>query len=199
MISGRNGTKNMTIETERLILRPWKKNKADARELYSYAKDARIGDAAGWRVHRDPAYSLMIIRDILSTPGIFAVVLKETGKPIGAAGITWGSTGRKYLGEKEGEIGYWIGRPWQGRGLATEAVRGLIRFAFEEKDFEALWCAYYEGNEASARVQEKCGFVYDHTDSASPVPELGETRTEHFMKLEKRSGGWNQAADVKET
>ena len=178
----------LIIETPRLLLRPWKKNKADARELYRYAKDARIGPAAGWRVHKDPAWSLDIIRNILSTPGIFAVVLKETGLPVGAAGLTWGSTGRKYLKEKEAEIGYWIGVPWQGRGLASEAVNCLVRYAFEEQGFETLWCAYYDGNAASARVQEKCGFVYDHTDGASPVPDLGETRVEHFMKLER--GRW---------
>ena len=40
--------KPMIMETRRLILRPWKKNKADAKALYRYAKDARVGPAAGW-------------------------------------------------------------------------------------------------------------------------------------------------------
>ena len=184
------------LETSRLLFRPWKKNKSDAKELYRYAKDARVGPAAGWRVHKDPAESLAVIRDILSTPGIYAVVLKETGKPIGAAGLTWGSTGRKYLKADEAEIGYWIGVPWQRKGFATEAVRALIRFAFEQLRFQTLWCAWYEGNTASARVQEKCGFVYDHTDPASAVAALGEVRTEHFMKLTREQweqGGYSYA------
>ena len=181
------GGKKVILETQRLILRPWKKNKADARELYRYAKDERIGRNAGWRVHKDAAESLAIIRDILSTPGIFAVVPKETGLPVGAAGLTWGSTGRRWLGEKEAEIGYWIGVPWQGRGFATEAVRELIRFGFDDMGMDALWCAYYDGNTASARVQEACGFVYDHTVLDTPVEALGEKRTEHFTKLTREA------------
>ena len=177
------GDNRIYIETPRLILRPWKKNRADAKDLYQYAKDARIGNAAGWRVHRDPAESLQIIRDILSTPGICAVVLKETGRVIGAAGLTWGASGRKYLKENEAEIGYWIGVPHQGKGYATEAVQAIIHYAFDTMHMKTLWCAYYEGNTSSARVQEKCGFTYDHTDPSSFVPDLNEVRREHFMKL----------------
>ena len=120
---GRMSERKIVLETERLILRPWKKNKADAKELYRYARDSRVGPAAGWPVHKDPAESLEIIRRILSTPDIYAVVLKETGKPIGAAGITYGSTGRKYLKEEEAEIGYWIGAEhWWTRSRAAASM-----------------------------------------------------------------------------
>jgi RimJ/RimL family protein N-acetyltransferase len=39
----------MILTTERLILRPWEET--DAEDLYEYAKDERIGPAAGWPVH----------------------------------------------------------------------------------------------------------------------------------------------------
>ena len=177
----------MQMETERLILRPWKRNKADAKALYEYAKDPRIGPAAGWPVHKDAADSLQIIRNVLSTPDIYAVVFKETGRPIGCAGVTYGSTGRKYLQPGEGEIGYWIGRPFWGRGLAGEAVRRLLKRCFEDLKMQTVWCAYYDGNTASLRVQEKCGFVYDHTVERQWCPLLGEERSEHFMKLTRDS------------
>ena len=178
--------KPVIMETRRLILRPWKKNKADAKALYRYAKDARVGPAAGWPVHKDVAESLQIIRDVLSTPGIYALVLKETREPVGAAGVTYGSTGRKYLKEHEAEIGYWIGVPYWGQGLVPEAVRRLLAMCFEELDMETVWCGYYDDNVKSRRVQEKCGFVYDHKEENVRVEALNEYRTEHFTKLTRQ-------------
>ena len=182
--------KPVILETERLILRPWKKNKADAKALYQYAKDSRVGPVAGWPVHRDAAQSLQVIRDVLSTPDIYALVLKKTGSPVGSAGITYGSTGRKFLQEHEAEIGYWIGVPYWGRGLVPEAVRCLLQRCFTGLDMQTVWCGYFDGNEKSRRVQEKCGFVYDHTEENSFIPALGETRTEHFTKLTRQR--WEQ-------
>ena len=173
----------MKMETQRLWLRPWKKNKADAKALYAYAKDPRIGPAAGWPVHKDTAESLQIIRDVLSTPDIYALVLKETGRIVGCAGITYKETGRRFLKEDEGEIGYWIGRPYWGKGLAGEAVGRLLDRCFGELGMNRVWCGYFEGNTASRRVQEKCGFVYDHAVPHTPCPLLHEERTEHFMCL----------------
>ena len=175
----------MILESERLILRPWKQNKADAKELYRYAKHSAIGPRAGWPVHRDVQDSLQVIRNVLTTPDIYAVVLKETGKPVGAAGLTYGPTMRKTLPEKDAEIGYWIGVPYWGQGLAGEAVRMLLERAFLQLERQAVWCAWYDGNEQSRRVQEKCGFRYDHTVEKSPCPLLGEVRTEHFSRITK--------------
>ena len=69
------------LETKRLILRPW--TEADAETLYEYAKDPRVGPAAGWPVHTDVEESRRIIREVLSAPETYAIVLKETGQPVG--------------------------------------------------------------------------------------------------------------------
>lgn len=161
--------------------------------MYRYARDSRVGPAAGWPVHKNPAESLEIIRRILSTPDIYAVVLKETGKPIGAAGITYGSTGRKYLKEEEAEIGYWIGAEHWGKGYAPEAVKALLRRAFLDLGRSAVWCGYYEGNEKSRRVQEKCGFRYHHTNPEEMVEALGEKRREHFTRITMEE--WTKAGN----
>ncbi len=181
------------IETSRLILRPWKKNKADAKALYNLAKDERVGPAAGWGVHRDPAHSLQIIRDILCTPDIYAVLRKQDDAAVldrsrsaglvGAAGLTYGNTGRRWLKEHEAELGYWIGVQFWGQGYAPEAAAALLHRAFYDLGMETVWCGYYDGNEQSRRVQEKCGFLYDHTDEHAFCEELKEERVEHFMKL----------------
>ena len=75
----------MELETKRLILRPWRE--ADAEALYQYAKDPRVGPAAGWPVHTSVENSREIIRTVLSEPETYAVVLKETREPVGSAGL----------------------------------------------------------------------------------------------------------------
>ena len=85
----------------------------------------------------------------------------------------------------EYEIGYWIGVPYWGQGLIPEAVRRIQQYAFEELGCTALWCGYFNGNEKSRRVQEKCGFVYHHIEADKPWPAMGDIRTEHFTYLTK--------------
>ncbi len=55
------------------------------------------------------------------------------------------------------DIGYWIGKPWWGRGLATEAAGSLIEHCFET-GCERITCGHFVDNPASARVIAKLGF-----------------------------------------
>ncbi len=171
----------MQIETKRLILRPWLES--DAEELYEYAKDPKVGPAAGWPVHTSVENSREIIRGVLSEPETYAVVLKETGKPVGSVGIMFGDKGSAPMKEHEAEIGYWIGVPYWGRGLIPEAVRALQRRCFEELGCIGIWCGYYDGNEKSKRVQEKCGFEYSHSKADKPCELMGDIRTEHYTYM----------------
>jgi [ribosomal protein S5]-alanine N-acetyltransferase len=56
------------------------------------------------------------------------------------------------------EIGYWIGSPYQGTGLATKALGAMINYAFETLGKHRLQARVFDGNTASMRVLEKCGF-----------------------------------------
>jgi 8-oxo-dGTP diphosphatase len=56
------------------------------------------------------------------------------------------------------EFGYWLGEPWWGRGLMTEAVGRMVDFARAELGLDRLRSDYFADNPASGRVQEKCGF-----------------------------------------
>lgn len=151
----------MILETERLILRPWEET--DAEECYKYAKDPQVGPIAGWPVHTSVDNSREIIKTVLSAPETYAVVLKTTGLPVGSIGLMLGKASNIGLPDTEGEIGYWIGVPYWGQGLIPEAVRELMKYGFEELKIEKMWCGYFDGNEKSKRVQEKCGFRYHHT------------------------------------
>lgn len=73
------------FETSRLTLRPWKTDdEAEASELFRYASNPAVGEMCSWAPHKSAEESARIIRDILDNPHTFAIVLKETGKPIGS-------------------------------------------------------------------------------------------------------------------
>ncbi len=182
----------MTFETERLILRPWEES--DAGDLYEYARDDRIGPVAGWPVHASVDDSREIIQKVLSVPGNYAVCLKEDGRPIGSIGLMIGDQSNIGLPATEAEIGYWIGVPFWGRGLIPEAVREMIRHAFEDLKLDKLWCGYFEGNDKSRRVQEKCGFTYHHTNKGSEWKKMGDIRTEHISMLTREE--WINACNI---
>jgi RimJ/RimL family protein N-acetyltransferase len=169
----------MVLETERLILRPWKET--DAEECYKYAKDPLVGPAAGWPVHISAENSRQIIRDVLMKPETYAIVLKETDRPVGSIGLHRNGLATK---DDEAELGYWIGVPYWGRGFVPEAARELLRHAFEDLKLGRVWCGYYDGNDKSKRVQEKLGFKH-RTTKEVPVPQMGETRKGHANLLTK--------------
>ena len=171
----------MILQTKRLILRPWEE--ADAESLYEYAKDPRVGPVAGWPVHTSAENSREVIRTVLSAPENYAVCLKEDGRPVGCVAVTVGEASNLKLPDGEGELGYWIGVPFWGRGLIPEAARELIRRAFEVLGLETLWCGYFEGNDKSRRVQEKCGFTYHHTNRDIHWKMMDDIRTEHVTRL----------------
>ena len=179
---------NNRLETTRLILRPWQET--DAQSLYNYAKDPTIGFMAGWPSHTSVEHSLDVIRTVFSSPETYAVILKTTGEPVGSAGIMFhDSLHSAAIQENEAEIGYWIGRPYWGQGLIPEAVRCLLRRCFADLSLSRVWCGYYDGNNQSRRVMEKCGLTYHHTETGKQSP-LGDLRTEHFMQI--TANEWRQ-------
>lgn len=178
------------IETDRLILRQWREEDAEA--LYRYASDPDIGPIAGWPPHTSVENSLEVIRTVFAAPETYAVVLKETIEPIGSCGIMFSnSLHSANMKEVEAEIGYWIGKPYWGQGLIPEAVKALLSRCFCELNLSAVWCVYYDGNTKSKRVCEKCGFRYHHTNE-NIISPLGDKRTEHFCLITKENyeGNW---------
>ena len=59
------------------------------------------------------------------------------------------------------EIGYWLGQAFRGRGIATEALKAVTRYAIERHGLKRVYAVPYEWNPASCRVLEKAGFVLE--------------------------------------
>ena len=171
----------MILETERLILRGWRDD--DAASLFKYAKDERVGPPAGWLPHKDVKYSRAVIRTILSKKETYAICLKGTDEPIGSVGLILDGSPERPLEDRQAELGYWVGVPFWGQGIATEAAKEMIRHGFEDLKLSTIFCGYFQGNNKSKKVQQKCGFTHHHTNTMSRVIMLGETRIEYINSI----------------
>ena len=165
----------MRIETGRLVLRPWRED--DAAALYRYASDPDVGPAAGWPPHKDVEDSLHILRTVLMDDHTWAITAAPSDEPVGSIGI---SPGKQPEENGEYEIGYWIGKPFWGKGYVPEAVRALLSLYFSF-GAERIWCAHAEKNRKSRRVIEKCGFRCRF--SAPWVSSLGDVRNSLYYAV----------------
>ncbi len=86
--------------------------------------------------------------------GMWAVVEKETGNLIGHAGLQM----LEHTGEVE--VGYYLGRPAWGKGIATEAGAACIRYGFETLRLRQIVAVVRPKNSASQKVLSKLGFQY---------------------------------------
>ena len=182
------------LHTQRLILRKW--TQADADSLFEYASSPEVGPIAGWPAHKSAEESRNVIKNALNGAECYAICEKENNIAIGSAELKLNGHTDMTQHEDECELGYWLGKPFWGRGYMPEAAQELLKHAFEDLGMRAVWCGYYDGNEKSKRVQQKLGFVFHHTCNEVPVPLLNEVRTvhtnvltkEHWLDIHKQGG-----------
>ena len=172
------------METERILLRRWQESDADA--LFKYASDPDVGPRAGWPPHKSVDESREIIRNVFNTETMWAVIWKETGEAIGCAGYLPATNCNLNIPGDECEVGYWIGKPYWGRGICTEALKLVIDYCFNVKGFKALWGDYFPENPASGRVMQKCGFKDTGRETLCPNLEVGSDRPVRIMRLSKK-------------
>ena len=142
------------LKTERLFLRSWEESDVDC--LYEYAKDPDVGPIAGWPAHQSIQESRRVLQDALSGKETYAICLKTDNRAIGAVGLKMHGHSDLTESGDESELGYWLGQPFWGQGIMTEAVKEVLRHAFEDIGMLKVWVGYYEGNLRSKRIQEKC-------------------------------------------
>lgn len=174
----------MVLQTERLILRPWRES--DVESLFQYASDPDVGSAAGWPQHQSLEESKEVIQNVFCGKECYAICLKEDDIAIGSIELMLNGHTNLTTRDDECELGYWLGKPFWGQGMMPEAASELIRRGFEDIGMVRIWCAYYAGNEKSKRVQEKVGFRYQWTTENVDVPLLHEIRTEHVNSMTKK-------------
>lgn len=151
-----NGT---VIETERLILRPFRQS--DLQDFYEYASVEGVGEMAGWQHHETIEKSQEILDHFITEDKTFAIVFKKNRKVIGSLGVEkYGMEEAltEFANYRGREIGYVLSKDYWGQGLMPEAVSAVVDYLFNDLDLDFLTCGYYDFNSQSKRVQEKCGF-----------------------------------------
>ena len=149
----------LIIETERLILRPFKQS--DLHDFNEYASVPGVGEMAGWKHHETIEKTQEILDMFIKEDKTFAIVFKKNNKVIGSLGVEKYGLEDKltefndYYGR---EIGYVLSKDYWGKGIMPEAVEAVISYLFNDLNLDFLTCGYYDFNNQSKRVQEKCGF-----------------------------------------
>lgn len=150
-----------TLETERLILRPFRLR--DAEKVLELAGDKRIasttlnvphpypeGGAEEWIATHEPLF-------LDGKIAVFAIILKESGELIGSIGFGTIDEGH------QAELGYWVGVPYWNKGYCSEAGRAVLEYGFRDRGLNRIHACYLARNPASGRVLEKIGMVYEGT------------------------------------
>ncbi len=147
------------IETDRLILRPFKQS--DLQDFFNYASVEGVGEMAGWKHHESIAKTQQILDLFIREDKVFAVCLKDSNRVIGSLGVEkYGMEDKltEFDGYYGREIGYVLSKDYWGKGLMPEAVRAVTDYLFRQLNYDFLICGYYNFNSQSKRAQEKCGF-----------------------------------------
>ena len=171
------------METNRIILRPWRDS--DAEVLYKWASDPDVGPRAGWAPHKSVEESLEIIRTVFNDSlHTWAIEQKATGEAIGAMG--YGPSCECDLPAREGEplIGYWVAKPYWNQGICTEALRLMLDHIRQTTDIKSLISGHFVDNPASGRVMEKCGFVPTGETCIDANQYQGANRPIRVLRLE---------------
>lgn len=173
------------LQGERCVLRRW--HAKDVSTLVALANDRGVALYMGGMPY---PYTSEDARWWISSGSLqggninFAITLD--GAPIGGIGLTFGTGPRRGTAT----AGYWLGRPYWGQGLATEALRALTNFAIAELGLVRLWALVMAPNLASARVLEKAGYVREATLRSAIVDREGNVHDEIiFVRLPALTSG----------
>lgn len=151
------------LETERLILRPVRRSDADSMiplisnfEISKWL--SRVAFPYG-PVEAEEFFAAVVDRDMPDHARPQAIELKtDPDRMIGVVAVEPHNIEGGVL-SNAAEFGYWIGQPFWGRGLVSEAAFALLPESFDRGGYQNLTAGYLDGNNASKRILEKSGFV----------------------------------------
>lgn len=148
-----------TLETERLILRPFESS--DASEVQRLAGSRSVADTT---LNIPHPYGDGIAEEWISKhPGVFdegkgvpfAITLKQEGSLVGAISLLGMSEGH------QAELGYWIGEPFWNQGFCTEAGQAVVDYALRVLKLVRVHACHIKRNPASGRVMQKIGMKHE--------------------------------------
>jgi len=150
-----------TLQTERLVLRPFAADDAEAVTALVGAREVAATTlsiphpydrsmAEAWIATHEGAFERGESR-------VFAVTLRTDGTLVGCVGLAIDQEHRR------AELGYWTGTPYWGHGYCTEASAAAVRHAFEVMGLHKVFARHLVRNPASGRVMQKLGMRHEGT------------------------------------
>jgi ribosomal-protein-serine acetyltransferase len=140
-------------------LRPWTVEDADALYAAVMVDQEHI---ARWMTWADGDYTIdsadaFVAGCVAEYPsGRLDFAIEVDGAPVGSMGVP-----RAAPEHREYEIGYWLSKPYTGRGIVTRCAEALTDFLFRERDAHRVQIAALEDNHASRAVAERLGFTVE--------------------------------------
>lgn len=152
----------ITLETQRLILRRYMPEDADAM-FRNWVNDPEVTRFLTWRPHGSIDLTRKIsLSDISKYDSLshyqWAIVLKTLNEPIGGINVVKIDETCKCF-----EVAYRIGKAWWNQGFASEALSSVIKFLFEQVGANRIAAAHDTRNPNSGKVMLKCGMSYEGT------------------------------------
>lgn len=148
------------LETERLILR--QPTLDDAPDIQRYANHPEVARNTLSLPHPYPEGAAEEFLRQVVLPGweqgtdfVFAITRRDDGAFMGVMGV------HPQPQHHRAEVGYWVGAPFWSQGYATEALRRVIQFGFEELVLNRMHASYFTFNPASRRVMDKAGMTFE--------------------------------------
>ncbi len=150
----------MTLETERLLLRPWEEGDWEA--YLDYFDDPELWRMMGYRPFSSEEDFRGEFGWRVGNPCVTALVLKETGLAVGhvcAGAVEAGHLARPELrGQRGCSLSFSLHRARRRQGLMYEALEAVIRELFRSGELDYIGSGYFSFNEASAALHRKLGF-----------------------------------------
>jgi RimJ/RimL family protein N-acetyltransferase len=149
----------MEFQTPRLHIREFAPG--DEAAVHVYASDREVVRFMVWGPNTPQQTAEFLARKLAPHPDPrwefeLAIVLKAEQKLVGGVGLRI-----KNAANREGDIGYVLGRRYWNRGIVTEAARAMLEFGFGELGLHRIYATCDAENRGSARVMEKLGMKYE--------------------------------------
>ena len=148
----------MQLETKRLILRNYKMS--DLEDYWEYVQMEDVGPRCGWPAYTDKNKAKERLEIESKKQHQFAIELKENHKVIGSVEL-FDTKAERYPNcdlTNSKEIGFLLSKNYWGHGYMPEAVKEVMRFAFEDVGIDKIYISHAEKNHNSGIVQDKLGF-----------------------------------------
>jgi RimJ/RimL family protein N-acetyltransferase/predicted Rossmann-fold nucleotide-binding protein len=148
--------KPVRLQLRNGIVRSWRWEDASTLPLHANNRKVWKNLHDGFPSPYTAAAARRWLAHALSTPDETVFAIESGGEAVGGIGFYL----QKGPQRCSAEIGYWLGEAYWGRGLATDAVRSVTDYAFENyPGLQRLYAQVFEWNLASMRVLEKSGYT----------------------------------------